>query len=302
MKTRSILSLLLILATGPVLADKSGDPAHAPKGDKDSRAEADTLKNLKQGVQITEIGNTRAVFVFAEGAEHVETRVTEAFSNVDFRVFPSPVVVEGRIQPSALHKIGNERYCDMVVFTRLTTEEKPALGSLKRFDVEASVQVYNPMSEELMVSTTVRSSEEAKKQKKMLTHADEGEARRAATNIALDAAVTETITKVLEKAHKMIVHEAQLKGVLDHQHLLDILNYTAKLEGVYNVRQISYDKQTGLAVIEIIAAPQTEPYWRAYINNLPKHEILIQKGREPRVILNPELRKKHGIDFDRPRK
>ncbi len=301
MKTLALLALATSLASGIALADKNADEASGSKPGhrSEARAEADSLATLKQGVQLTEVGNLRAVFVFAEGAQDAESRVTEAFSNADFRVFPSPVVVADRIKPKELQKIGDERYADLVVYTTLDSVEKPQLGSLHRYEVTAAVQVYNPMSEELMASTTIRSSDEARARKVTLSHADADEALHLATNIALDAAIKQTIVKTLEKAHKLLVHEAELKGVLDHEHLLEIINYTAKLAGVYHVRQISYDKPSGLAVIEIIGAPQTESYWRAYLNNLPKHEILLQKGHEPRVIINQELRKKHGIDFDK---
>ena len=294
MKTLSLITLTLGFTAITVFADK-GDPASPKVKPVPATRPIDDTQAIKEGVQITEIGSMRALFVFAKGSEHVETRVTEAFSNVDFRVFPSPVIVKGRIAPQELQKIGNERYADMVVFTKLTSEEKAQLGSLHRFEVEASVQVYNPMSGELMASTTVLSTDEAKKEGKLLTHPDPKAAERMATNVALDAAMKETIVKSLEKAHKMFVYEAQLRGVVDHQHLLDI----AKLQGVYHARQISYDKTSGVAVLEIIGAPQVEPYWRAYLNNLPKHEVILQKGKQPVIKLNSELRKKHGIDFEK---
>jgi hypothetical protein len=300
MKTLSLITLFGLTAF-TVFADKSELSAAKVKPVAATPA-VDPTQAIKEGVQITEVGSMRALFVFAKGSEHVETRVTEAFSNVDFRVFPSPVIVKGRIAPQELQKIGNERYADMVVFTKLTSEEKAQLGSLHRFEVEACVQVYNPMSGELMASTTMLSTDEAKKEGKLLTHADPRTAERMATNVALDAAMKETIVKSLEKAHKLFVYEAQLRGVVDHQHLLDIMNYTAKLQGVYHARQISYDKPSGVAVIEIIGAPQVEPYWRAYLNNLPKHEIIIQNGKEPVIKLNTELRKKHGIDFEKTSK
>jgi hypothetical protein len=90
------------------------------------------------------------------------------------------------------------------------------------------------------------------------------------------------------------VHEAQFKGVQDHQHLLEILEYTAKLKGVYHARQLTYDKETKIAVIEIIAAPQTESFWRAYLGNMPKREFLLLPGKEPRLVPNQNLREAHA--------
>ena len=249
------------------------------------RSEADFLKSIKAGVQITELGCMRATFVFDQNAEEFETRVTEAFSDADFRVFSKGNVIDGRVEPKALHEIGNDRYADLVVYTKVSGREKPKLGKLSLYEAEATVQVYNPMSEELLVSQTVRKQGER--------HVDEEVAMRTAYEAAVDTAVKEVIVKTLEKAHKILVHEAQLKGVQDHQHLLEIMEYTAKLKGVYHVRQLTYDKTTGLAVIEIIGAPQTESFWRAYLNNLPKREKWIITVKNVRIIQNTPLRQKN---------
>jgi hypothetical protein len=71
------------------------------------------------------------------------------------------------------------------------------------------------------------------------------------------------------------------------------MEYTAKLKGVYHVRQMTYDKATGLAVIEIIGAPQTESFWRAYLNNLPKREKWIIDVKHIRIVQNEKLRQKN---------
>jgi hypothetical protein len=251
----------------------------------ESRDEADFLKAVKAGVQVTELGCMRATFVFDENAAEFETQVTEAFSDADFRVFSKGNVVQGRVEPRDLHEIGNDRYADLVVYTTIAGREKPALGKLKLFEATCTMQVYNPMSEELLVSETARL--EGKR------HADEVEALRSATEGAVAAATKELIMKTLEKAHKILVHEAQLKGVENHQHLLQIMEYTAKLKGVYHVRQMTYDKTTGLAVIEIIGAPQTESFWRAYLNNLPKREKWIIDVKHIRIVQNEKLRQKN---------
>jgi hypothetical protein len=251
----------------------------------ESRDEADFLKAVKAGVQVTELGCMRATFVFDENAAEFETQVTEAFSDADFRVFSKGNVVRGRVEPKALHEIGNDRYADLVVYTTIAGREKPALGKLRLFEATCTMQVYNPMSEELLVSETARL--EGKR------HADEVEALRSATEGAVAAATKELIMKTLEKAHKILVHEAQLKGEEDHQHLLQIMEYTAKLKGVYHVRQMTYDKATGLAVIEIIGAPQTESFWRAYLNNLPKREKWIIDVKHIRIVQNEKLRQKN---------
>jgi hypothetical protein len=294
------ISMLLVISTAAqsVLGDVSPPPSRfadeppasiivpgAERANTEKMEQADFLKSVKEGVQITELGCMRAAFVFSRGSEDLETHVAEQFSKADFRVFPSGVVVEERIEPAALHKIGNDRYADLVVYTKVTSREKNKLGTLVLHEAEATVQVYNPMSQELLISHTER--------KNGKRHADEVEAVRSAREAAVDAAVKESILATLEKAHKILVHEAQFKGVQDHQHLLEIMEYTARLKGVYHVRQLTYDKTPKLAVIEIIAAPQTESFWRAYLHHLPKKEMLLKKEAAARVLPNENLRKKH---------
>ncbi len=298
MKTKLAILFTLIVNSAALRADvppsrfeqQSGKATiQKPAGNKpapDTREESDFLKYIKSGVQITELGCMRATFVFDAKAGAFATRVTEAFSNADFRVFSSKGnVIEGRVEPKALREIGNDRYADLVVYTNVSGREKPKLGKLNLVQAEAIVQVYNPMSEELLVSHTVLKDGER--------HIDPEVALRSAFEAAIDAAVREVIVKTLEKAHKILVHEAQLKGVQDHQHLLEIMEYTAKLKGVYHVRQMTYDKATGLAVVEIIGAPQTESFWRAYLNNLPKREKWDITVKHIRIQQNEPLRQKN---------
>lgn len=287
MKTLLLPALLLLPPALPTAwADVPPPPSRfakaSPEAKPEPRPQPDFFKEVKQGVQITELGCMRVTFVFDGKSALLETRVTEAFSNADFRVFSTGRTVTERLQPKSLHQIGNDRYADLVVYTTVSATPKASLGNLALVEAEATVQVYNPMSEELLVSHTERKTGKRT--------ADGNEAVRSAVEAATDAAVKEVILKTLEKAHKILVHEAQLKGVLDHQHLLDIMEYSAKLKGVYHVRQLTYDKTSGIAVIEIIGAPQTESFWRAYLNNLPKHEILVGGGKPPQIKLNEKLR------------
>jgi hypothetical protein len=285
---------------GSIQAPPTAEPVREPSPDKpapaavaEDRKEVDFLKSRQEGVQITELGLMRATFVFEKGtAAGMETRVTEAFSNVDFRVFPSGVEIDGRIAPKDLHRIGNDRYADLVVYVKGSQREKPQkLGRLKLYETTVTAQVYNPMSEELLVSTTAVEDGQP--------HVDEMIAKRTSTEKACDAAVRETITKSLEKAHKVLVHEAQLKGVQDHQHLLEIMEYTARLKGVYHVRQCTYEKTSRLAVIEIISAPQTEVFWRAYMEKLPKREVLIKNDGSVHISKSDALRKTHPDWFEK---
>lgn len=251
----------------------------------ESRAEAAFLKSLKEGVQITELGCMRAVFVFDESAADFETQVTEAFSDADFRVFSKSHIIQGVAQPKALNQIGMERSADLVIYTTLASREKPMLGKLHLYEATCTMRVYSPTSEELLVSETARLDGQR--------HVDPIKAGRSATEAAVAAATKELIQKTLEKAHKILVHEAQIKGILDHNHLLKVMEYTARLKGVYHVRQLTFTPESRMAVIEIIAAPQTESYWRAYVENFPKYEDWNLRKENFQLAPNTALRQKN---------
>lgn len=244
--------------------------------DPEVRVEPDFFREVQRGVQITEMGNLRVVLVFKKGAEELKDRVAEFFSDADFRVFPGAVIAVEDPNPTDFGRIGSERYSDLVVVTKVTSREKSKLGPLSLFESEATIQIFSPVSGELLVSETVRSDG------KRL--ADRVAAIRIACEAAVDAALKGVIPKALEKSHRIIIHEAQFKGVVDHQHLLEIMEYTARLEGVYHVRQITYDKDSRIAVVEILGEPQTESFWRAYLQNMPKKELLLIDGQEPKII------------------
>jgi|GEM_PF-3675115 len=242
--------------------------------------EPDFMKSLKEGVQITQLGCMRAVFAFEEGfAETVEDGVTQAFSDADFRVFPSGVVVEQRIAPSALLKIGKDRHADLVVYVKGDQRLKNMLGRMSLYQTTLTIQIFNPMTEELLVSNST--TEEGDRL------VDPLDAQRSSAEKALKSACSETMAKALEKAHKILIYEAQFKGVQSHEHLLQIMEYTAKLKGIYHVRQISYDKDTQKAVIEMMAAPSSEVFWRAYLESLPKRDLLIKGKQSTKIDVNP---------------
>jgi hypothetical protein len=61
------------------------------------------------------------------------------------------------------------------------------------------------------------------------------------------------------------------------------MNYMAKMKGVYHVRQLSFDPKTHVAEIEILAEPQSESFWRAWLDRMPRTRITV-KVKENRKI------------------
>ena len=98
----------------------------------------------------------------------------------------------------------------------------------------------------------------------------------------IDMAVREAIEKGLEKAHKNIVHLATITNVKDNNRLLVVKEHIAKMDGVYHVRQISFDTATHVAELEIIASPKAHEFWRAWLEKLPLTIVTEVKTLAPR--------------------
>ncbi len=64
-----------------------------------------------------------------------------------------------------------------------------------------------------------------------------------------------------------------------------------KMDGVYHVKRKSFDRQTNEALIEIIGAPHSETFWRAYLEKLPKTKVNF------RLTPNDEIRTKYPSWF-----
>jgi hypothetical protein len=246
---------------------------------------------LTEGVQISELGTSRILLVLAPDAVDVDKLAKQRFSDVHFRVFPESIRLSAdEIEPRALYEMADGRFADLVVHVEATSRLRNKLGNLELYEGESTVTVYDPQSEEIKVIHTARNDGERL--------ADSFEAERSAREKSADAAVREAITKLLEVAHKSVLYEAEFIPVKDHAHLLRILKYIGELEGVYHSRQIRFDKETGRALVEIIAAPRTETFWRSHLEAWPEAtEEKTPRKKELRFRSNRELREAFGDWF-----
>jgi hypothetical protein len=242
--------------------------------------------DLKIGVQMTELGCMRALVAIDESASEAEQQLTQSLTEADFRVFKSARLLRGRQNHETLKVIGEEAQADLVVYAKVSEpREKNSFGKFKVMECEATVEVYSPISGELLVSYKERVNG--------TRHTDPIEAERSARERAVDSAAREAVARSLEKAHKLIVHQARLNNVLSHNHLLAIMDYMAKLEGVYHVRQVSYDLNTFDAEIEIIGAPSTVSFWRAHLEEMPLAQVI-----DLEYVENQEVRRKYPDWWD----
>lgn len=222
-------------------------------------------KEVAQSVEITEVGCMRTLLLLGEKTAPLEKLIAQRLTEVDFRVFPSARVLEGPPSSAQMREIGNENKADLVLFAEASVRPKKEMGDFQLFEGEATVQIFSPVSGEMMVSQTNRASG--------TRSVDATDAERSAIEKALDEATKTAISRGLDKARKIIVHRAVLTGVKDNDRLLTLMNYIAKMKGVYHVRQLSFDPKTHVAEIEILGDPQTETFWRAWLERMPRTHI-----------------------------
>lgn len=277
----AILAVALALAQ-PLLGQQR--PAQTALAEKkapdvypDTKAQPEQI--LRASVQITELGLMRTLLILTEEAKDLQKLISQRLTDVDFRVFPSVKVVPATLSSADMRRVGDENKADLVLVADVQTRAKNKLGEFQIFEGEATIQIFSPVSGELLVVQTNRSLG--------ARHVDPGEAARSAREGALDRASREAIPKALEKAHKMIVHIAKVRGVRDNQQLLVIKEHIARMEGVYHVRQITFDAGAQIAELEIIGSPKGEEFWRAWLEKMPRTQIT--------VTLTPRSSKPGGI-------
>ncbi len=232
-------------------------------------------QQVKMDVQITELGCMRTLLLLDPKALPIEKLIAQRLTEVDFRVFPSARGVENRIAASEMREIGTENKADLVLYATADLRPKNSMGDFQLFEGEATIQIFSPISGEMMVSQTNRA---------MGTRSvDEVEAQRSAVEKAVDEATREAINRSLGKVQKIIVHRAIVTDVKDNDRVLIIIAYLQKMQGVYHVRQLSFDPKTHVAELEILCAPRSDAEWRAYLDRMPRTKITVQVKKSPAV-------------------
>lgn len=237
-------------------------------------------------VQITELGCLRTLLMMETGTVDLEDRLAQKLTELDFRVFPNAQTAAARVTSDQMKAAGEAANAELIVYARASDRMKNAKADFKLHEGEAVVQIYSRVSGELLVSQTARADGRRT--------TDEVEAQRSAREAALDKASGQAIAKSLAKAHKILVHEAVIVNVFSDSALLAIMEYIGKMEGIYHVKRLSFDRKTNEALIEIIGSPRSETYWRAYLEKLPKTKVNVQ------VTPNGTLRNKYPSWFIPP--
>lgn len=234
-------------------------------------------------MELTELGTLKALLVLDKNVLENEPLIAESLSDADLRLFPSARTAQGRMNHDIMRKAGKEAGADLVVHVAAGSRPKNQMGEFKLYEGEATVQVFSPVTGEVLVMETARDTGER--------HVDEVHARRSARENALSSALAVTKNKLLARSDRLIVHLARINGVLSDEHLLAIVKYIGKLDVIHHVRELKYDPSTGQAVLEIIAAPGSIPTWKTHLERMPKVKVNVT------VKPNPDIRKKYPSWF-----
>lgn len=238
---------------------------------------------IQSGVRLTELGRMRAFVILNPEAVGQEDEIHELLSDANFRLFPAKnFPTFDRLNPELLKEEGGKRKADLVYYVKLATEAQESLGDFKLYEGEATAQLYNVITGELIAtSTETAKGERSTKDKK---------ARESAATAATKAALESVMKKSLEKVERVIVHEAQFTAIENETEAAKILKAAEKLNGVQYARQMWFDPNTGSLGIELIGAPKTVNDWKAWLENLDLSEEMEEKVE---VQANKKLREKY---------
>jgi hypothetical protein len=245
------------------------------------------IDRISEGAKVSELGLMRIYVVMDEGATGQEDVIHQELSQADFRVFPAKnFAVATRLDPDSLYEEGGKHKADLVCLVKAATEEKAAMGDFKIYQSTVTSQLYSPVSGELLATDTATLKGPRK--------ADAEEARKGAVQAGIKQAIAGMLQKAATRTQRLLVHEVQLTGVKTETQLAEIRKRAEALDGATHVRLLSFEAKTGLAVLEITAAPKTAETWRAFVSGLPDMKTPPEKVN---VTTNDLLRKKHADWF-----
>jgi hypothetical protein len=271
-----------ILALGGALAAITSARASEPSAPVAPSVAEVTAPRIE--VRLTELGLMRALLILGTGTQDMEPRVAQHFMDLDFRLFPSAQMGRSdRLTPAEAIARGREADADLVLFTTATSRQKTKLEDFELHEAEATVQLFNAVSGELLVSRTERATG--------TRTSDAVEAARGARERAVDAAETAAIRQTLDRTHRLLVYEAVIVGVYTEEQLLGLMDHMRSLDGVAGVRRRSFNRDAREALIEVIAAPRSEGVWRAHLEKMPK--LIVNLGYNP----NKDIRNKYPSWF-----
>lgn len=246
-----------------------------------------SLEDQQVRVQITEVGLLRTLVMVDEASTDMHQKLVAELIKRDFSVHESPQFASSGITTQEMSAAGEVAGADLVIYANVADQEIDNYAGGVRFSAKASIKVINRVTGRTLAWNDPEEIRGARSNK-----ADR--ARNDARTKAINHGLKGAIEQILASAHKMVVHRAVIVNVFSDSALLAIMEYMGKMEGVYHVRRLEFDRKTNEALIEIIGSPRSQTYWRAYLEKLPKTKVNVQ------VTANDGLRNKYPSWFQPP--
>lgn len=246
-----------------------------------------SLEDQQVRVQITEVGLLRTLVMVDEVSTDMHQKLVAELIKRDFSVHESPQFASSGITTQEMSAAGEVAGADLVIYANVADQEIDNYAGGVRFSAKASIKVINRVTGRTLAWNDPEEIRGARSNK-----ADR--ARNDARTKAINHGLKGAIEQILASAHKMVVHRAVIVNVFSDSALLAIMEYMGKMEGVYHVRRLEFDRKTNEALIEIIGSPRSQTYWRAYLEKLPKTKVNVQ------VTANDGLRNKYPSWFQPP--
>lgn len=242
-----------------------------------------TADDSSMNFDISEVGLMKLLTVIKDDKIGAEPVIKEALTNADFRVFENSKTVSSTPSAEQLSALGKAVKADLVFYSETSVKEKNKFQDFVIFEGSTTLKIYSPTSKELVSSHTEKA--------KGIRHIDEDEAKNSARDRSIQAAMSDLIKDLKEKAHRLMVYEVAISGINNMTDLNYITAHMKSLPNVYQVRRKDYHIKNREALIEVIAHPSTIDNWRVHLEKMPRRKVKVT------VKKNTEIRKKHPSWF-----
>lgn len=217
------------------------------------------------GVRITEQSLLRTLVITDEESRDIEQYFVRALIERDFAVQEDSEYAMN-MNAAAMREAGERANAELVIYATVEDRKLDSYGGTHVYRAQATVRAVNRATgETLSISPAgfVRGQRSS----------NEDIARENARNAAIEKGVDGAIKTLMARAHRMMVYRLALTDVYSESALLAHMEHINKMKGVYYVKRLNFDRQTNEALLEIIATPGSQAFWRAYVEQMPKTKL-----------------------------
>ncbi|HYC72191.1 MAG TPA: hypothetical protein VEB66_13340 [Opitutaceae bacterium] len=225
------------------------------------------------GIRITEQSLLRTLVITDEASRDIEQHFVRALVERDFAVQEDTEYPSRPLNAAAMKEAGERANADLVIYATVEDRKLDSYGGTHVYRAQSTIRAVNRATGETLSINPpgfVRGQRSS----------SEDIARENARNAAIEKGVDEALKTLMARAHRMMIYKVALVGVFSETQLLKHMEDIGKLKGVYYVKRLEFDRRTNEALLEVIATPGSQAFWRAYVEQMPKVQLL---GYDPNM-------------------